>query len=502
MPSRPRPLRLCALVLLASWALPLARPAAEAAPQLRPVPVQLPGTTPEPPLAGTPEPPLSGPQLPQLHAPTPLPPVLPPVLPGPVLGSPDPPDPPAPVVAIRVRVAAVSAPRQEIEYRICVHNTSPAAAHHVLVRNPLPPNAAFVRAVPEPSARGPELLWHLGTLPPGACRDICLVLAPTDDCDVKNCARVQFEHGQCVTTRIARSFPAPGPVLPGFPSPPVVPGQAKPPPEQKQLEKEPPTAKEPAAAPALKLTMTGPKRQYANLPAKYQITVSNPGKSAATNVQIANPIPAGMTLVSSSAGSRLHAGQVAWNLGALEAGASKTVQIVLRAKQAGEFCNKATAQADDNLKAEAEVCTRFEGVSALSMTVADSKDPAAVGEELSYVIVVKNQGTAPVTNLKLTPVIPLQMQLLKATGPSNPPPEDKLPKATAEGQSLPFAPLKALAPGAEARYEIFVRAVQAGDVRFRVELNADQLTGGAVRDEESTRVFMPESGRPEGEKLP
>jgi uncharacterized repeat protein (TIGR01451 family) len=209
-----------------------------------------------------------------------------------------------------------------------------------------------------------------------------------------------------------------------------------------------------------------------------------------------------MTLVSASAGSRLHEGQVAWNLGTLEAGAARTVQIVLRAKQAGEFCNKATAEADNGLKDEAEVCTRFEGVSALSLTVADSKDPVPVGEELSYVIVVKNQGTVQVTNLQVTPVVPPQMQLLKATGPSNPPPEDKLPKATDAGQSLPFAPLKALAPGAEARYEVFVRALQAGDVRFRVELNADQLTGGPVRDEESTRVFMPESGRPEGEKVP
>jgi uncharacterized repeat protein (TIGR01451 family) len=56
-------------------------------------------------------------------------------------------DPPVPVVAIRVRVVAAAAPEQEIQYRICVHNVSVADAHHVLVRNPLPPNARFVRAV-------------------------------------------------------------------------------------------------------------------------------------------------------------------------------------------------------------------------------------------------------------------------------------------------------------------------------------------------------------------
>src|SRR5262245_39311848 len=75
----------------------------------------------------------------------------PPAVPfGPPLQSVGPVDPPVPTVALRVRVVAASAPEQEIEYRICVHNTSPAAAHHVLVRNPLPVNARFVRAVPEP----------------------------------------------------------------------------------------------------------------------------------------------------------------------------------------------------------------------------------------------------------------------------------------------------------------------------------------------------------------
>jgi uncharacterized repeat protein (TIGR01451 family) len=402
-----------------------------------------------------------------------------------------------PVVAIRVRVAAVSTPQQEIEYHICVHNTSPAAAHHVLVRNPLPPNARFVRARPEPSEQEPELLWQLGTLPPGVCRELVLVLAPTDDNDVKNCARVQFEHGQCVTTRIARSVPLPTPPG-GLPESKKPPGPEKQPPEKKGPEKKEP----PGPTGRLKLTMTGPKQQYANLPARYQLTVSNTGEAPATNVQIANPLPAGLTLASASAGSRLHEGQVAWNLGTLEPGASRTVQITLRARQAGKFCNRATALADYGLKDQAEVCSVFEGVSALSMTLEDTKDPVPIGEQTSYVVTVKNQGTVAVTNLRITAQVPPQLQLLKATGASNPPSGDKLPKATAEGQNLPFAPLKTLAPGEEARYEIFVRALQPGDVRFRVELNADQLTGGPVRDEESTRVFAPESGKPEGGKAP
>src|SRR5262249_8937087 len=112
-------------------------------------------------------------------------------------------EPPVPVVAIRVRVAATTPAGQELEYHLRVVNDSRAAAHHVTVRNPVPANARFVRATPEPTFREPELVWRLGTLAPCASREIVLVLRPTGG-DVTNCARVQFEHGQCVTTRIAR----------------------------------------------------------------------------------------------------------------------------------------------------------------------------------------------------------------------------------------------------------------------------------------------------------
>jgi uncharacterized repeat protein (TIGR01451 family) len=410
--------------------------------------------TEEPPLAGAPAP----------HDWTGPPPRL-------AVGPPQPfADPPTPVVAIKVRVLACAAPRQELEYRITVHNLSPAPAHHVLVRNPLPANARFVRASPEPHARAPELQWKLGTLEPGKCREIVLLLAPEGGEDVKSCARVQFEHGQCVTTRLARAAPVPGvepePVkpVPIKPVPVPPPGQAK-----------------------LALKMDGPKQQYANLPAKYQITVSNPGTAPATNVLLSNPLPAGTKLVSAGQGGRFHANQLAWLLGTIKPGGSRTVDIVLRAEKAGEICNRAGAIADDNLQAEAEVCTLFRGASALLLEMTDTRDPVAVGGETSYKIQVVNQGSVPTTGIRIKAVVPPELTVLRATGASDPP--EKLPEPTKEGTELLFAPLPALAPGAEATYEVFVRARRAGDVRFRAELTADQLQkGGPVNEQEATRI--------------
>ena len=112
-----------------------------------------------------------------LFMPAPLPcPAPPPPAPPPIDETPCPIDPPTPVVAIRVRAPASSAGGREIEYRICIENCSDADAHHVVVRDPLPANARFVRASPEPHVREPELVWHLGSLEGGKCREITLVL--------------------------------------------------------------------------------------------------------------------------------------------------------------------------------------------------------------------------------------------------------------------------------------------------------------------------------------
>ncbi len=378
-----------------------------------------------------------------------------------VMGTTSPQDPPAPIRVVRVRVPECVKAGEDLEYRILVENCSAAAAHHVLIRNPLPANARLVRAVPEPTRRTPELQWQLGTVPGGARCEILLVLKAVGGADLTNCTRVQFEHGQCVTTRIAGFAPAP-------------------------------TTKEPSAGTArLVLEMTGPKQQYINIPAQYFITVRNPGTARAGKVLIANQVPAGATFVKADSRGEFADGQVAWILGDLEPGASKTVALVLRAKEAGEICFQARAEADPGLKAKAEVCTLFKGASALLIEMVDRKDPIPVGGITSYPIEVTNQGQVPVTNLRIKALIPEAMVLTQAKGPGKYQLGEKTP-----GGYLPllFDSLASLEPGAKVEFEVFVRAVQAGDLRFKVEMTADQLkAGGPVHEEESTTVF-PENG--------
>lgn len=411
------------------------------------------------PRVALPVPPMALPVPPVAVPPSLMPPLMPPMVP------PSPADPPPPIVTIKVRVPVSAPVGKEVEYRLYIENSSPAAAHHVLIRNPLPANAKFVRSSPEPTQLMPELQWKLGTMHGGERRQIVLVLLPTDLGDLTNCARVQFEHGQCVTTRIA-ALPAPGVLPPEIVEPgkqPAMPAEGK-----------------------LKLTMTGPKEQYANLPATYSLTVSNTGKIPATNILLTAQVPAQMQFVSAGAGGKFVENQVAWILGNLEPGATRTVELVLRAQTAGKLCVRGRVLADRGLTDEAEICTIFQGTSALLLEVTDRKDPVAVGDEASYRIEIVNQGSAAASGVQVRALLPEAMSYVRAGGV-----EAKLGERTPDGyQTLLFEPVKALAPGARLEIEIFAKALRPGDARFKVILSADQLERGPVHEEESTMLFV------------
>jgi uncharacterized repeat protein (TIGR01451 family) len=464
-------------------------------------------------------------------------------------------DPPVPVVALFMRVPAAVSPGQEIEYHICVENRSAALAHHVLVRDPLPANARFIRATPEPSLREPELQWQLGTLKPGALCDIRLVLAPVGLEDVPNCARVQFEHGQCVSTKVAHptlrvektgpaeafagdtlnyevtvtntgTAPATGVILgdrlatglepaPGQSDLQWDLGQLAP--GQTQFVHYQVLAKTPGrycnravvsadgglhesaehcvvvGKARLGLTKTGPSRRYVRTPTAYEITVTNQSATPITEVAVADPLTAETELVSAGQGGQFADGQVRWAVGTLAPLESRTLELVVRAREAGRFCDRATATAAGGLSADAEACTEFVGVSALLLEVVDTDDPVEVGTETSYVILVRNQGTLRATNVRIEGLVPEQMSVTRVTGPSD---------NARDGQRVTFQPLT-LAPGGQARYVIYVKALRPGDVRFKVDLNADPLTAGPVHEEESTTIYAPPaSAAPEGRQPP
>lgn len=375
--------------------------------------------------------------------------------------------PPPPVVKIMVRVPACSDPGSAIKYTICIENCSTAEAHHVIVKNPLPDNAKFVKADPAPTKLAPELQWNLGTIGGGARREITLVLLPTNKDDVKNCARVQFEHGQCVTTRQALSPPHGLPGAHGDPGvrPPVI------------------TTIPDDGAPELELSIRGPKDRHANLDTRYEITVVNKGKGKALNALVRAKVSPKLGIRKVSDPGVAIENVVAWTLGHLDPGTSKTMVLTVRAMDKGEHCIQVEALADPNLKKEAEICTNFSGASALSVSLMNREDPVFVGDKITYPVVIKNQGTEPVTNIKLRVFVPNGLKYERANAHAEPRAPIK------EGQWIEFPTLPNIPVGQETKYEIFAEAALPGVVIFHIEVSADALEKGRwIVEEESTTI--------------
>jgi uncharacterized repeat protein (TIGR01451 family) len=360
--------------------------------------------------------------------------------PGPALAPPLPAEPPVPVVAIRVRVPACVPTGAAVKYHICVENCSKAAAHHVLVRNPLPANARFVKASPKPSTLKPELRWKLGTMHPGERRIIVLVLQPKGPGKLKNCARVQFEHGQCVCTRVG----------------PLVRGQIP----EEGLEIGPRPRRAGPPKPALRFTKKGPGRAVLYDALTYQLTVTNRGNTRLTEIKVTDALPDGLEHASGKS-------TLSWDVEALAAGQERTIEYQVVAKKVGKLCNQATVTAADGLRKEAKSCVVV-GEPKLALAKAG---PARryTNIPVTYLLTVSNPGSAPAANVVVRDPLPGGMTFVRAGK-----------RGRLAGGEVRWT-LGTLEPGTRRTLQVVLRAKAAGKVTNRATATADRgLTASAT----------------------
>ena len=304
--------------------------------------------------------------------PEPVRPTAAPPVPGPVTRPTEerpPVDPPAPSVAIRVRVPAEVAPDKELTYKLIAENCSKSSAHHVQVRVTLPPAAAkFVRATPEPIETTPSLVWKLGTLQACGQREITLVVVPTGADEIALCARVQFEHGQCVRTRVSKSAPA-APPPPGAPNKPL-----------------------------LQVRTYGPSEALLNDIIDYKLEVRNLGRVTAKNVVVREVLPDGTNLINSKPAEKSQ-GPTLWELGDLRPGGTARIDYSVVVKKAGAMSSTATVTATDAEPKESKH-TVLVGQPALQVSIRGPKE-RVVGRPATYHLTVTNIGDKAATNVQL-----------------------------------------------------------------------------------------------------
>ena len=188
-------------------------------------------------------------------------------------------------------------------------------------------------------------------------------------------------------------------------------------------------------------------------------------------------IPAGLDFIRADNGGTRSGNSITWRIGNLEAGQTRELMAEFRCNTIGQFKN--TARVTYCAQADAECEMAVKGIPAILLECVDNPDPVEVGGNVTYTIVVTNQGSAVDTNIKLAITLPAEEEYVSDQGPT---------KANVSGKSIVFAPLPSLAPKARASYRVTVRGVGEGDVRFRVELTSDNIDS-PVMETEATRFY-------------
>lgn len=233
-------------------------------------------------------------------------------------------------------------------------------------------------------------------------------------------------------------------------------------------------------APRLSVQTQTASRQFAGRPIRYLIQVTNQGDTPATGVDVQTQLPNGMSLVSSAPQASQMGTTSTWRLPEVQPGQTQQIEAVLRADALGSYTitSRAGAVCADPVQSASTVAV--EGVAAILLEVQDEgNDPLQVGSNGTYTIVATNQGSIASTNVRISCMLEENMEFVSATGETEP---------AQRGQRIDFAPLGQLTAGGRATWRVTVRAVREGDVRFRVELNSDQLQR-PVEETEATTLY-------------
>lgn len=231
--------------------------------------------------------------------------------------------------------------------------------------------------------------------------------------------------------------------------------------------------------PVLAIQKSGPQKRYLGRNVTFDIIVTNKGDARAVDTVLEDELPAGTKFLAATGGGELKGSKVVWQLGTLAPGASRNVSLTVMPSAAGTVRNVAKATATCAESVSAAVSTNVSGIPAVLLEVIDIDDPVEIGNNTTYVITATNQGTMSGTNISIVCTLEENEQYVSSSGAT---------MGRLDGNRVVFQPLSSLAPKAEATWRVVVKAVKAGDVRFKVTMNTDQITR-PVEETESTNLY-------------
>jgi uncharacterized repeat protein (TIGR01451 family) len=253
---------------------------------------------------------------------------------------------------------------QEVVFATTISNAGRIESKSMTVTSQIPEGVQYVRSQPPAFSDGKQLVWTLGTLPPGQAHQIQAVFKTLRPGPVTSCAALVTEEGQkdqkCVTTQVTTA--------------------------------------------SLRVSLNAPATGVVGVPVTYQITVANPNATPLAAVVLRAQYDEGLA---HETGAR----NLTLQLGDLPAQGSRNETLVLTPRQAGKFSTRVIAQSGEiSDQAIHEI-----NVQQAQMSLAiDGPRTRYKGRPADFTIRIGNASDVPMTNVVVRDKLPPELQFTSA----------------------------------------------------------------------------------------
>ena len=333
-------------------------------------------------------------------------------------------------------------------YDIKLQNTGDLTATGVVLTDEIPAGMRYVSSDPAGAVSGSTLRWDVGALKTGETRSFKVVTQGAQAGLWTNRAQVSSkELGTAQAAAVTRVLPAP----------------------------------------EVAITKTGPAGVFTGFTRSYTITAINTGAVALNDVVVTDYIPELLSYKSAipTAGA-VTGNQMSWNLGTLNVGEKKEIVTILGGLKSGRAVNKAAVTTREGVSATANLNITVLGAPGAHMSLSESSDPVALGDEVTYTMKVSNQSSSnELHHMLVVGLIPGETAYVSAEGPT---------KFTVVGKEVRFAAVATMKPGETIEFRIKLKAIAAGAAVFNATMRWDEF-GEPIVNQEGTTIFNPQAAK-------
>jgi hypothetical protein len=207
-----------------------------------------------------------------------------------------------------------------------------------------------------------------------------------------------------------------------------------------------------------------------------------------------------MEFVSATEGGRFDTAKrsVTWTIDRLGAQESRSLRVTLNSAARGSQISVVRAHDSSGGNGETVGTTHVAGVPALTIELGEMPALIEVGEQIKVPVRILNRGSDLATNVRTSVILPDGMELVAAkaavdyrvvsiSSPENASAEAaNRGRGAAAGLDVQFSPIGRLDSRSDTLIEVTVKARRAGNARFQVEVQCDQVAEPVRREEVTT----------------